>query len=188
MPTRLEYYKEKPERVLTDLKDPVYHENKDIKPGDNTKFLNKNVRVFSLPQVDLGKPEQVEERIQEYFEISKEYDSKPSVTGLSLALKIPRQKLYAIVTGRDMVQSPREAEKIAPESRSLIRQVYSLMDAMWEDYMLNGKINPASGIFLGKNHFGYQDTMQHVIDTTDNGRPQIDMEEMKKRYLPDTKG
>ena len=29
--------------------------------------------------------------------------------------------------------------------------------------MQNGKINPVSGIFLGKNNFGYQDKQEHVI-------------------------
>jgi hypothetical protein len=29
--------------------------------------------------------------------------------------------------------------------------------------MQNGKINPVSGIFLGKNHFGYQDKTDIVV-------------------------
>ena len=29
--------------------------------------------------------------------------------------------------------------------------------------MLNGKVNPASGIFLGKNQFGYKDQLDYVV-------------------------
>jgi hypothetical protein len=43
----------------------------------------------------------------------------------------------------------------------------SVLEALWEDYMQNGKINPVSGIFIGKNHFGYQDK-QEVVLTPNN--------------------
>ena len=29
--------------------------------------------------------------------------------------------------------------------------------------MLNGKVNPVSGIFLGKNHFGYTDKQEFTL-------------------------
>ena len=49
--------------------------------------------------------------------------------------------------------------------------------------MLNGKINPVSGIFLGKNNYGYQDKTEYVL--TPNSRPddEYSAEDIKSRYL-----
>lgn len=42
------------------------------------------------------------------------------------------------------------------------------MEEIWADLMLNGKVNPASGIFIGKNHFGYRDAID-LVDATPTG-------------------
>ena len=36
------------------------------------------------------------------------------------------------------------------------------LEAMWEDWMMEGKINPVAGIFLAKNHFGYKNETDFV--------------------------
>ena len=38
-----------------------------------------------------------------------------------------------------------------------------MLEELWVEYMQNGKINPASGIFLGKNMFQYKDTQDLVV-------------------------
>lgn len=35
---------------------------------------------------------------------------------------------------------------------------------MWETYMIEGKMNPIVGIFLGKNHFGYTDKKELTVE------------------------
>ena len=47
--------------------------------------------------------------------------------------------------------------------------------------MQNGKINPVSGIFLGKNNFGYQDKQEMVITPNTNNEPDYDVDAIKKR-------
>jgi hypothetical protein len=37
------------------------------------------------------------------------------------------------------------------------------MELLWEDYMLNYKIHPTAGIFLGKNNFGYKDEQTYNL-------------------------
>ena len=48
--------------------------------------------------------------------------------------------------------------------------------------MQNGLINPVSGIFLGKNNYGYQDKTEYVV--TPNTRPdsEVNEDDMLKRY------
>jgi hypothetical protein len=52
--------------------------------------------------------------------------------------------------------------------------------------MANGKINPVSGIFLGKNNFGYQDEQEYVVTpNTMNQNTPVDVIEAKYEELPD---
>ena len=53
---------------------------------------------------------------------------------------------------------------------------------MWADYMLNGKLNPASGIFLAKNWYGYKDVADVVV-TPNNPMQDLDATEARKRLL-----
>jgi len=45
--------------------------------------------------------------------------------------------------------------------------------------MLNGKINPVSGIFLGKNHYGYVDKVDYVVQA----KPTMSEDDLLDRYL-----
>ena len=59
----------------------------------------------------------------------------------------------------------------------------NILEELWEDYMQNGKINPVSGIFLGKNHFGYADKQEIVVEPKNPLGDADDPEEVKRRYL-----
>ena len=59
------------------------------------------------------------------------------------------------------------------------------MEELWENYMQTGRINPVSGIFLGKNNFGYQDK-QDVVITPNNPESDYSAQDIASRYaLPD---
>ena len=60
------------------------------------------------------------------------------------------------------------------------------MEILWENYMQNGKINPVSGIFLGKNNFGYQDKTEYVLTPNTQSDSDYNAEDIKKRYLTDS--
>ena len=59
------------------------------------------------------------------------------------------------------------------------------MENLWESYMNSGKINPVSGIFLGKNNFGYQDKTEYVV-TPNTQHDYYDPEDIRRRYLTDS--
>jgi hypothetical protein len=56
------------------------------------------------------------------------------------------------------------------------------MEEIWYDLMQNGKINPGSGIFLGKNMFGYKDVADVVV-TPNNPMQGLDAESARKRLV-----
>lgn len=126
-----------------------------IKPGDNSKYIRHALGSLDLPPIDINSDEQVQERIMWYFNHCAESDMKPTVTGLANSLGIDRKTL------NDWGRGYRRGKK--DNRTSIIRRAYNVLEELWEDYMLNGKINPVSGIFIGKNHFDYADKSEVIL-------------------------
>lgn len=145
----------------------------DTTPGDNARYLRHSLTMLDLPAIDISDPVQVELRIRQYFEQCVGSDMKPTVSGMALALGVDRKTLYDWSRGnyRDVTHSP------------IVKKAMNVLDALWEDYMMNGKINPVSGIFLGKNHFGYTDKQEIVVKPENPLGEARSPEEIKQQYL-----
>ena len=155
-----------------------------LEAGDNTKYLTVNIALLSMEQIDLHNVEEVEQRLREYFTLYAEHDMKPTVAGMALALNgMRRQQLWAIVHDRPTGGAGYMAA-LPSEVANAIKKAYVSMENLWEIYMLNGKINPVSGIFLGKNNFGYQDKTEYVLTPNTQNESDYDPEDIKQRYLP----
>jgi hypothetical protein len=150
-------------------------------PGDNAKYLAVSMELYKLPSIDLKDPEQVNKRLKEYFTIHLKNDLKPTVAGMGMALGLDRRRLWEIKT--DALDRNVDIPTLTRDS---IKKAYVIMENLWENYMQNGKINPVSGIFLGKNNFGYQDKTEHIITPTINSNNDYSAEEIRQRYLPDS--
>ena len=131
-----------------------------VQPGDNSKYIRHALATLNLPPIDIANPKQVEERIEWYFGHCIDQDMKPTVMGMCNALGISRNTL------RTWYNEDFRATTHAP----IVKRAYALLEELWEDYMLNGKINPVSGIFLGKNAWNYADK-QEVVLTPNTGLP-----------------
>lgn len=153
-------------------------------PGDNAKFIQNAMTLGALPKIDLNDSEAVAKRITEYFQIQFECDLKPTVSGLGLALGLSRQRLWEIKTGN--YHTSRALSELPTASTEAIKKGYEYMEILWENYMQNGKINPVSGIFLGKNNFGYTDKQEHVITPNTNSDSEYNTDDIKQRYLTDS--
>ena len=153
-------------------------------PGDNAKYIGVSMKLFNLPRIDLKQPEQVQERLTEYFQIHFDADLKPTVAGMAMALGIDRRRLWEIRSGAKMGGNTQyDLPTLTLDS---IKKAYDFMENLWENYMQNGKINPVSGIFLGKNNFGYQDKTEYVVTPNVNNDSDYNAEDIKKRYLSDS--
>lgn len=150
-------------------------------PGDNTKYLLVSMELAKLPKVDLKNPEEVDERINRFFQIQADNDLKPTVAGLGLALGVDRRRLWEIRSGAAM--GGHTAYDLPRAVVDAIKKAYEIMENLWENYMQNGKINPVSGIFLGKNNFGYQDKTEYVVTPNVQNDSDYDAEDIRKRYL-----
>ena len=155
-----------------------------VEKGDNTKYLMLGMKLFNLPTIDLKDPEQVNNRLNEFFQIHAEADMKPTVSGMGMALGLDRRRLWEIKTGAK-VGGTTPIDLPTPTLVS-IKKAYEYMELLWENYMQNGKINPVSGIFLGKNNFGYQDKTEYVVTPNVNNDPDYNAEDIRARYLSDS--
>ena len=163
-----------------------------IEEGDNAKFLSTAMIVMEKGRnrCDLTNYDETLERIQWYFDLMIERDQKPTVTGLAQAIGVNYHKLSEIRQNKPsgMGNHPfyGHTESFAPpEVRELIQQAYNIMHNLWEDYMMNGKINPASGIFLGKNFYGMKDEVEHTVSVKENPLDAYSAEDIASRYLND---
>ena len=147
-------------------------ENFNGEPGDNTRFLRFALASWDLPPIDISDPEQVRERIGMYFNHCAENDRKPQVVGLCNWLGISRDTMNSWVRG----------ETRGGTHSDIVKRAVSMIEEQWADYMQNGKINPASGIFLAKNWYGYKDTSDVVI-TPNNPMQDLDADEARKRLV-----
>ena len=148
-----------------------------VNPGDNARITIENLNFMALPKIDTSDRKQVEDRIMLYFNTCIEKDIKPGVAGLCLALGISRQtwSMWGLGKSRDY--------------SDIVEQSRLMMESILEQYMLNGKINPVTGIFLLKNNFGYADKSEIVL--TPNSNPlgeQRDVEALKQKYLENAYG
>ena len=173
----------KPKRKSNGKNSPVIGNNGlNLTDGDNSKYLAVSMKLMNLPEIDLKDPEQVIDRLNEYFQIHADNDMKPTVAGMGLALNgMDRRRLWEIRT-----DVPDRNKDLPTSTRDSIKKAYKLMENMWENYMQNGKINPVSGIFLGKNNFGYQDKTEYVVTPNTNSDSDYSTEDIRKRYAIDS--
>ena len=175
----------KPKRKSNGKNSPVIGDNGlMVEPGDNTKYLALGRELFNLPSIDLKEPQQVIDRLNEFFEIHERYDMKPTVAGMGMALGLDRRRLYEIKTGN--YHTSKSLSELPTLTTVSIKKAYEYMEILWENYMQNGKINPVSGIFLGKNNFGYQDKQEHVITPNTNSDSDFSADDIRKRYAIDS--
>lgn len=158
----------------TDLPNAV-----ELPEGDNNKYTTFALAIMQLPKIDYCDPNQLQNRVIEYFQLCADHDMKPGVAAVGLAIGLDRRRLWEIRSGTKNVVMPQECKDI-------INSVYDSLEVLWEGYMANGKINPVSGIFLAKNNFGYQDKQEYVV--TPNAMSQdtpVEVIEAKYDALPE---
>lgn len=141
-------------------------------PGDNSRYLRYAMASWELPPIDISDPKQVENRIIEYFSFCVENDRKPNMVGMANWLGV----------NKDTLNTWKNGEYRASTHSVVIKKAVNVLEELWVDYMQNGKVNPASGIFLGKNMFGYKDNQDITIRPENPYGDQRDAATIAKEY------
>ena len=149
--------------------------------GDTAKYLKINMALYNMEKIDLRDTDQLDNRILEYFNLYMSYDTKPTVMGLAMALGMSRRVLYGITHDKP-IGGKGNYSNLPSESTLRIKNAYNLLENLWETYMQNGKINPVSGIFLGKNNYGYRDKVEYEVTPNVKSSEDYSVDDIKKRY------
>lgn len=152
--------------------------NVQLAPGENTRYINHDLRLWNLPDVDTTSKQDVTQRITDYFKICAEDDFKPSVAGLALAFGTDRMTLWRWCNGVESKFMPQEV-------RATVKKAYNFITAQMENFMQNGKINPVAGIFLMKNNMGYTDKQEVILTPNQQLGDAASAEELEQKYLQD---
>ena len=154
-----------------------------LEAGDNTKILNVNLALFNMPNIDMESEEEVAQRLSDFFALYAQADLKPTVAGMAMALNAhSRQWLWSVTHDQPLGGRGNETT-LPPSVTDLIKKAYILMENQWEAYMMAGKLNPVTGIFLGKNNFGYQDKTEYVLTPNQNTDSDYSAEDIRARYI-----
>ena len=160
----------------SDLLERVYPfegRNESLTPNDMSRFIRQARESVELPEIDISNPEQVQNRINWYLDRCEANGTKPTIVGLCNVIGIDRKTLYRWGAGIDR----------ASTHQKMILRYKNLLEELWEMEMLEGKINPIVGIFIGKNHFGYADK-QDIVVTPNNPLGELKpTAELEKYYL-----
>ena len=139
-------------------------------PGENSRYVRYALASWDLPPIDISDPDQVKQRIGEYFQYCIDNDRKPQIVGMCNWIGITRQTLNEWVNG--VTRSATHGD--------IIKKAYTMIEEMWMDNMQNGRTNPAAGIFLAKNWFNYKDVADVVV-TPNNPLQEMDADQARKR-------
>ena len=154
-----------------------------LEEGDNTKFMTVQMALLNMPDIDMNDVEEVQARLNEYFALYAQYDMKPTVAGMAIALNgMSRQTVRAIAKDLPTGSSGYKTS-LPPGVSTLIKKAYFLLENLWETYMNSGKVNPVAGIFLGKNNYGYQDKTEYVLTPNQQSDNDYSADEIRKRYI-----
>ena len=143
-------------------------------PGEISTMLSQAVTIMNWPKVDTNDSDQVEQRIAQYLDYCIQYDIKPDMSGMGLALGTNRTTLWRWENG---------VESNKPQAvRNSIKRGREIIEYLLVQMMNNGKINPIPAIFLLKNNFSYRDQTDIVV-TPNNPLDSADPESTRKKYL-----
>ena len=142
-----------------------------VQPGDNARYLRHALVSLDLPPIDISDPKQVENRIRDYFQYCIDNDRKPNMIGMANWLGV----------SRETVNTWKRGDYRAQTHSDLIKKALDILEELWMDYMLNGKANPASLIFIGKNLWQYKDQTDVVV-TPNNPLDNLDVDQARQKY------
>ena len=150
----------------------------DATPGEIKKLINYALDVFQESTPDLHKPEQVKATIESYFRTCIVRGVRPGNMGLYAALGITKQDYHDIVNGRNK-------SKASPACIDLIKKAVRAMGAYREGLAMEGKLNPVTYIFMGKNFDGLADTQQIEVTAQPGQQPTLTPEQIARQIEQD---
>lgn len=131
-----------------------------------------DLRQMGPPRSDL----ELEDRLTKYFERCASGQLCPGIESMAFACGVSRQTIYQWSKG----------SYCSEERQNMIIAAKGMLAAFVEQSMQRGQINPAAGIFLMKNWFGYKDTRSFEIEQAeDTSKPALTADQIREKLRKD---
>ena len=133
------------QRRQAELEDPESY----VHPTRRGSYVRDALALAKWPKIDTSDAEAVSQRVDEYAAFCQEHDAVPTMSGLALVLGVDKFTIHRWETGELRGAAHRDAIK---KARYLIEESINRL-------LMEGKMNPAAGIFMLKNWYGYKDNV-----------------------------
>lgn len=146
----------------------------------NTRIIEfGKVLMSKFELVDLNDVNAMRERFFEYLDLCEEWKMKPTLSSACMAFGLDRRRFWEIANG---MKRSFKGYKLTPETEDFFKKVYDFLEMVLTNVMLDSKGNPATAIFLAKNHFGYKDVSEQVVHRVDDRLSLKSAEEVAAEY------
>lgn len=113
----------------------------------NVRHINHAERLASMEPLEIWDAEHIGNRTIEYLERCKEDGVRVNLSAYALSMGTTPDGLNELVADK----------RLTDETRCALLKGISMVEAVMIEMMMEQRINPVTGIFLLKNHFGYKD-------------------------------
>ena len=127
----------------------------DERKAINSTYLYHSARIADLPRCNLLSAPDIEKRSLEYFKACSDDGIRPSLTGYALALGTTVKGLQNLFSDR----------RLSDECINALGKGAAKVEDVIISMMLDTRIQPVTGLFILKNHFGYKDASDVNINT-----------------------
>lgn len=161
---------------------PVIGDNGITATPEELNKLTRNARELFISvtenPVDLHNPEDVRRAIIEYFDRCERNSLRPGNLGLYAALGMNKSDWANAKLGKSKT-------KVSPESIRLIEKATYALGQYREGLALEGKLNPVTFIFMGKNYDGMEDNSRVEVTASTGPQAQLTPAEVAKQIEKD---
>lgn len=159
-------------------KSPFIDDGGTATPAELANLAGYTLAVFQSTEPDLHSPEEVQAAIVNYFQNCQAHGLRPGNLGLYAALGLSRQDYNNIITGKSK-------SKASPACIDILKKAARAVGVYREGLAMEGKINPVTYIFMGKNYDGLQDQTTLNISADPGPAARMTPEEVAKQIEKD---
>ena len=123
--------------------DPVDIERRNA----NIRHIDHTMGLALMKPLEVWDEKHIGRRTMEYLEKCKEDGVRVNLSSYALSLGTTPDGLNEMMCDKSRTQ----------ESRNAIQKGVAMVESVMIEMMMEQRINPVTGIFLLKNHFGYKD-------------------------------
>lgn len=121
----------------------------------NSVYLYHSARIAEMGRCNLLDASDIEQRSLEYFKACSDDGVRPSLTGLALSLGTTVKGFQGLFSDR----------RIPDECINALGKAAAKVEDVTISLMLDTRIQPVTGLFILKNHFGYKDANEVTINS-----------------------